>query len=169
MRQVAVSISDGECTPKRQKSQRSINMLANRRLRQRGGIAIMPFARLLDCSKEQYHADPTEVPSLSYSVAKILLTESPMHAYYYHPRLGGHVREQTKAMGKGQVIHKLLLGIGADIVVVRADNFRTKAAQELRDAAIAAGKTRRLSRMNTMELSRQRKPFASGWLSMILI
>jgi hypothetical protein len=101
----------------------------------------MPFARLLDCSKEQYHADPTEVPSLSYSVAKILLTESPMHAYYYHPRLGGHVREQTKAMGKGQVIHKLLLGIGADIVVVRADNFRTKAAQELRDAAIAAGKT----------------------------
>jgi hypothetical protein len=100
------------------------------------------YAKLLDKTPAEYHGDAGPgVPWFSYSVAKTLLTESPMHAFYYHPRLGGHAREQTKPMGAGQVIHKLLLGIGADIVVIRADNFRTKAAQEMRDAATAAGKT----------------------------
>ena len=102
----------------------------------------MPYAKLLTATPAEYHGDAGPgVPWFSYSTAKTLLTESPLHAYYYHPKLGGHVREQTKTMGNGQVIHKLLLGIGADIVVIRADNFRTKAAQELRDAAIADGKT----------------------------
>lgn len=102
----------------------------------------MTFARLLPQTPTEYRADSgSGAPWFSYSVAKTLLTESPMHAWYYHPKLGGHVREQTKAMGAGQVVHNILLGKGADIVIVRANDFKTKAAQEARDAAIAAGKT----------------------------
>lgn len=100
----------------------------------------MTFARLLDSSKDSYHADPCDVPSLNQSIAKVLVTESPLHAWYLHPKLGGGRRESTEAMNKGTIIHKLLLGVGTDIVVIQADDFRTKAAQEARDAAIAAGK-----------------------------
>jgi hypothetical protein len=42
-------------------------------------------------------------------------------------------------MDLGSVAHKLLLGRGRDVKVIDADNYRTKAAQEARDTARAAG------------------------------
>lgn len=92
-------------------------------------------------SAEDYHKDPCQEPSLSSSILRTLLDESPMHAAYAHPRLttSQKVREATKGQNAGSAIHKIVLGYGSKIHIVQADNWRTKAAQESRDAALESG------------------------------
>lgn len=91
---------------------------------------------LKDLNEADYHSQTnSNTPLFSYSVAKNLLHDSPYHAHMYHPLLGGQKIAPTKAMDKGSIIHSLLLGGGQEIVVIIADNFRTKAAQEERDMA----------------------------------
>jgi hypothetical protein len=97
-------------------------------------------ARLLNVTEEEYHADPCAGPSLSHSIAHTLVTESPRHAWLEHPKLGGVKRVATKAMDEGSILHRMLLGEGADFDLITADNFRTKVAQEQRDASVAAGR-----------------------------
>lgn len=93
-----------------------------------------------DVPADVYHADPCERPSLSSSLAHTLATQSPRHAWLRHPRLGGGTnRKPTSSMNEGTLAHKLLLGAGKEVVIVKADDFKTKAAQVTRDAAIAAG------------------------------
>jgi len=95
-----------------------------------------------DVSAEDYHADPCMVPSLSSSVARILLDGSPRHAWTAHPRLNP-VQDNDDGSARldlGSVAHKLVLGKGSDIAVLTFDSFRTKEAQGLRDAARAAGR-----------------------------
>ena len=43
---------------------------------------------------EQYHADPCVTASLSSSIAKILIEQSPMHAWMAHPRLNLKFKRQ---------------------------------------------------------------------------
>lgn len=90
-----------------------------------------------------YHADPAPEPSLSSSIGRLLIERSPRHARHAHPRLNPTAieRDPTAAMDDGTVLHKLILGEGADIEPIKADNYRSKAAQEARDAARVAGKT----------------------------
>lgn len=94
----------------------------------------------VDIEAEQYFADPCAVPSLSASIAKVIDEESPLHAWTRHPRLGGMKRKATNAMNNGSLSHALLLGKGKDIEVIDASDYRTKAAQQARDAASEAGK-----------------------------
>lgn len=89
-----------------------------------------------DTAHELYHNDPCPEPSLSASVAKVLITRSPLHAWSCHPRLGGRPWKQTATMTMGSLIHAILLGVGPKIVVVDADNFKTKKAQAARDQAL---------------------------------
>lgn len=96
-------------------------------------------ARLLNGTDAEYFADPSPVPSLTQSIAKTLLQKSPAHAWWEHPRLGKHPRIPTKAMDDGQLVHTLLLGKGSLVNIIDARDFRTKAAQEARDNAIAGG------------------------------
>lgn len=99
-------------------------------------------ARFLDVTTAAYHADPCERPSLSSSVACEIVSRSALHAWQVHPKLGGLRREATAATNDGTLIHALLLGEGDDqIAVLDVENFRTNAAKEKRDAALAAGKT----------------------------
>lgn len=94
-----------------------------------------------EMTAEQYHADPCITPSLSSSIAKVLLRKTPRHAYAAHPRYTPQEeRISTPAMLLGSAVHKLVLGVGAAIVVIEADDFKTKAAQLARDTALAAGK-----------------------------
>lgn len=73
-------------------------------------------------------------------MAKVLLDQSPMHAWTSHPRLGGKRRDtSTKTLDRGSLMHKLILGAGKRMVIVDADSWRTKAAREQRDAAKLAG------------------------------
>ena len=90
---------------------------------------------------DEYRADPCEEPSLSHSIAKILLAESPAHARKLHPRLnGGHFPPHRKTFDLGTAMHAYFLE-GEDVVVrVPAKDFKTHIAQALRDQAYADGK-----------------------------
>lgn len=98
------------------------------------------MARILPVTLEEYYRDPCTVPSLSQSIAKLLVTKSPLHAWTAHPRLGNAPRESTPAQNEGTLIHKLLLGKGQELEVLDVDEYRTNHAKALRDNAIAAGK-----------------------------
>lgn len=95
----------------------------------------------LDIASADYFSDPCEQPSLTQSIAKVLLDKSPRHAALRHPRLNPawEPYEDTK-FNIGNAAHKLLIGRGKELVVVDADDWRTKAAKEARDDAHAAGK-----------------------------
>jgi hypothetical protein len=98
---------------------------------------------------DRYHADDlAAVPSLSCGTVKALLYESPRKAWFGHPRLNKNYREEHDAkFDLGTAAHAVLLENDASkIVLVEADDWRTKAAKEQRGAAYAAGKTPMLSR-----------------------
>lgn len=91
-------------------------------------------------SAEKYHADPCEQPSLSASIAQILLTQSPLHAWLAHPRLNPNYKEvETSRFDSGQAAHALLLEGEDRMVVVDANDWRTKIAQTEREDARAKG------------------------------
>src|SRR3954468_18503432 len=75
----------------------------------------------------------SETPRLSPSIANILLTRSPLHAWGAHRLLGQLEREATDAQRNGSLIDALLLGREDTIVEVPYNDFRTAAAKELRD------------------------------------
>jgi len=92
-------------------------------------------------SAAEYHADPCVAPSLSSSIARILVTQSPLHAWTAHPKLNPNYQsEEKEAFDIGSAAHALLLEGQDRMVVVKANDWRTKAAQEARDAARAEGK-----------------------------
>lgn len=95
-----------------------------------------------------YHADPCAAPSLSSSVAQILLRESPRKAWTCHPKLNpNYQEEQDSKFDFGTCAHAVLLENDASrIAIIEADDWRTKAAKEQRDAARAVGKTPLLAR-----------------------
>ncbi len=108
-----------------------------------------PTARLIPTMPaREYHADPCPAPSLSSGIAKILLAKSPRAAWFAHSKLNPNaVREDESKFDIGTSAHAMLLeGDSSGIVVVEADDWRTKAAREARDAAHAAGKTALLAR-----------------------
>ncbi|HKD44551.1 MAG TPA: hypothetical protein VKD24_02745 [Candidatus Angelobacter sp.] len=96
-----------------------------------------------------YYADPCPEPSLTQSIAKTMLEYSAQHAFLEHPRLNKNfeMKEETYEAAKiiGTVAHALLLGRGRQIVEIDADSFRSKSAQEKRDAAFDSGLTPVLS------------------------
>jgi hypothetical protein len=92
-------------------------------------------------SAAEYHVDPCETPSLSASIANLLFDASPLHARNAHPRLNPNYRpEEAKHLDLGKLCHSLLLEGIDSAVIIDAKNYRTKAAQEQRDAARLAGK-----------------------------
>lgn len=91
-------------------------------------------------SAEAYHADPCDRPSLSSSIANVLLTQSPLHAWLKHPRLNPKYREiESARFDLGSAAHALLLEGEDRMVVVDANDWRTKVAQLERDDARAKG------------------------------
>ena len=94
-------------------------------------------------SAANYHADPCVGPSLSSSVAKILYARSPRHAFLAHPRLNKNYTafKPSSNMTLGTAAHRVVLDDTLDnIVLVEADSWRTNAAKDTRDAALANGK-----------------------------
>lgn len=94
-----------------------------------------------DFPESAYFADPCPMPSLTQSIAKIILDRSPLHAWHAHPALNPDYRhdDDTK-FDVGNIAHKLMIGRGKDIVVVEFDDWRTKAAKEAREHASSTGK-----------------------------
>lgn len=90
-----------------------------------------------------YHADRVaDRPTLSASIASILLNGSPRHAWHAHPKLNpDFVRGDDKKYDFGTCVHALLLERDAGKAeVLDFPDWRTNAAKEARDAARDAGK-----------------------------
>lgn len=99
-------------------------------------------------SEKTYHADPCPTPSLSHSLIEPLVNQSPLHAAYKHPKLYSQMTHHelktfgnpTAAMIKGSILHKMILGKGAEIAVLNHKDYRTKAAKDDYDKALSDGK-----------------------------
>lgn len=91
-----------------------------------------------DLSEEDYHGDPVPGGSLSASGSKKLLPPSCPAKFRYW---ADHGQPTKPAFELGHAAHALVLGVGAPIVEIEADNWRTKKAQEAADAARAEGAT----------------------------
>ena len=115
-----------------------------------------------DLDETTYHADP----ALSSSGAKRLIQTCP--AIFKHERDTGG-RANKAAFDFGHAAHGLILGVGEPVHVIEADNFTTKAARELRDAAYAAGQVPILARdyeqVEAMAEAVKRHPLAAALLS----
>lgn len=102
-----------------------------------------------------YHADPAERPSLSRSIAAVLLTRSEAHAKLAHPRLSKlavDFEDESEPLQRGNVLHHFCLGGGQQFEVVMktdrktgvveaAGDYRTDSAKAHRDTILSAGKT----------------------------
>jgi hypothetical protein len=101
-----------------------------------------------DLPAEDYFADPCPAPSLSQSIAKIMLDQSPQHARVEHPRLLGvaetdedeGVEKYDKAKAIGNAAHALMIGRGKTLAVADFANWQTKDAKAFKAEAIEAGK-----------------------------
>lgn len=111
---------------------------------------------LRDVPHAVYHADAFDgPPRFSRSTAVTMLQRSPLAAWAEHPRLGNRsIDRHTKASIMGTLMHGMLLGGGpeAEIIIIHGDrkkgeprelpatNYKRKEAQELKAAALEAGR-----------------------------
>jgi hypothetical protein len=86
---------------------------------------------------EAYHADPVPEGSLSSSGVKKLLPPS-CPALFKHER--DHGQPHKKTFDFGHAAHKMVLGVGPELVKVGFDNWRTSEAQAQQKLAYAEGK-----------------------------
>lgn len=98
---------------------------------------------------ETYHMDPIVVPSLSCSIARMLVRKTPRHAWQAHARFGSVGIIPTKVMDDGSAIHAMTAGQSHLIDVIRTvygpktknkdligkpvRDYKTDAASEERD------------------------------------
>lgn len=96
----------------------------------------------------RYHADPCERPSLSSTLARLLIDRSPLHAWTASPRLNPDWAPRiTKEFDLGRAIHRAVLGNGEEfcvypVVALSSDGrASTKAAKEFEAECRDAGRT----------------------------
>jgi hypothetical protein len=82
-----------------------------------------------------YRSDPTGSFSLNSTTAKVLIEKSPLHA----KRLLEQDPEDEKVFDIGLAAHVMLLERGRTLAIIEASDYRTKAAQEARKAALSGG------------------------------
>lgn len=102
---------------------------------------------IYDMSAADYHSDK-DGPRLSQSLATLCVNQSPLHAWNAHPLLGARPFTYEPSDDDGTIIHALVLEPDNEQIHEMATfnkygevvtDFRTKAAQEERDAALARG------------------------------
>jgi hypothetical protein len=89
----------------------------------------------------EYVADPCPKPSLSSGCAFRLLNESPLHAWHYHPRLGGRASAPSDASEAGTTAHDMLLGGEGRICEIRPEDYRSKPTKDDPEGSIPKGWT----------------------------
>jgi hypothetical protein len=121
-----------------------------------------------DLPADVYHADPVPAHlggSLSSSGAKLLLPPSCPAIFDWQRRNG---EKHTDAFDFGHAAHAAVLGAGAETVVVDADSWRGKAAQDAKAKAYAEGKTPLLAKdaavVDAMAVQLRAHPIAAALL-----
>jgi len=86
---------------------------------------------------DAYHGDPAPAPSLSSTLAKLMLAQSPLHAWTASPRLNPDWEpNDSKTFDIGRAAHRAILGAGSDYVEIPEELLgangaaTTKAAKE---------------------------------------
>ncbi len=99
-----------------------------------------PALGVHDWTAEEYHQDPLRPwgGSVSSTVLRHIIWPDGSPA---RVRWDRENPPYSPAMDEGTVAHRLVLGAGGELVVVDADDWRTKAAREARAAARADGGT----------------------------
>lgn len=90
---------------------------------------------IYDIAELDYHRDPIEGGSFSSTMAKQIL-KSPAHlrSFLDAPRV------EKAAFDFGHIVHAGVLGVGLEVEVLDFPDYKTKAAQDAKKAAYAAGK-----------------------------
>lgn len=95
-----------------------------------------------------YHRDPAPAPSLSSTLAKLMLDRSPLHAWTASPRLNpAWEAVNSDVFDVGRAAHRAVLGRGGDYVAYPEELLgangaaSTKAAKEWAEEQRAAGRT----------------------------
>lgn len=95
-----------------------------------------------------YHADPCPEPSLSSTLAKVMLSQSPLHAWTASQRLNpDYVPAEKKTFDIGRAAHRLVLGAGSDFEIIPTEilssdgGIRTKEAKEFVESCRVRGIT----------------------------
>lgn len=105
-------------------------------------------AGLHDIEADVYHSDPCERASLSSTVAKTILAQSPLHGWTISPRLNpGWTPIEKTEFDVGRAAHRMILGKGGEYAEIPPDLLAsngaasTKAAKEWIAEARASGIT----------------------------
>lgn len=100
---------------------------------------IQLFGAYDDIDEGDYHSERLSLGglgrTLSASGAKALLEDPAKFAYER-----AHPKVSSKAMDTGSIAHTLVLGRGAEVVVVPSENWLKKADQEEKKAIVASGR-----------------------------
>jgi len=91
-----------------------------------------------DLDGDVYFDDPCPEPSLRQSLIPRLVKRSPLAAAFRHPRLNpyGDAGESSKVQYFGSAVHRLALGRGREIAIIRYPDWRSSSARQKRDEAI---------------------------------
>jgi len=112
-----------------------------------GGATPLPSG-IHDIPSADYHNDPAPGPSLSSTIAKLIIQKSPLHAWTAHPKLNPNWEPtEKKTFDIGRAAHRAVLGKGDDYFAIPegllASNgaASTAAAKAFIEDARAAGQT----------------------------
>ena len=96
-----------------------------------------------DIPAADYHADRVghgDAPSLSSSVARTLIQQSPIHAWFKHPKLGNAPRESTASMsGLASTSHFGGVAVGVHMTIFRPAAPRVSTARSSHDQSNLPG------------------------------
>ncbi|WP_375272083.1 PD-(D/E)XK nuclease-like domain-containing protein [Sphingomonas sp.] len=82
-----------------------------------------------------YHGDPAPLPSLSSTIAKVITSKSPLHAWHACRRLNpDHVSVERKTFDMGTAAHRALLGVGEDYVAIPDEFLAANGAASTKEA-----------------------------------
>lgn len=94
-----------------------------------------------------YHADPAPQPSLSSTLARLILAKSPLHAWTAHPRLNPAWEPvDKKTFDIGRACHRAVLGRGADYVGYPVEYLASNGAASTKEAKAWAEEQRAAGR-----------------------
>lgn len=96
-------------------------------------VLLTPGVHVID--EADYHEDPAPAPSLSSTLARLILAKSPLHAWTAHPRLNPQWEPVQKAtFDIGRAAHRAVLGRGADYVAYPPELLASNGAASTKEA-----------------------------------